>query len=362
MLTVKQKMAVALMMAQTEPDAMTTQIEKPKFAPGAKAPAAAFQFAAVSPVKFASGDDQSQSKSKPFEMTVRSRGPVPHWYFGSIVHDFAGMKSKPVVAVDWNHDADELVGKAGEFDTSGDLVARGTVESIEVGDQADKIIKWAAVGVPFEASIYFDPYELVLENVPEGFVAEVNGETVEGPVVIAREWTLRRIAICPSGVDGASEVRFSASATESAFSLNVKECPTMTKANNPGTPPAADPTPANPTTPPTATELSADDHRSKFNAELKRYTDKFGAADGATYFSSGLTYEQALEKALAKRDEETAAEKAARLSAEQKLAAINLGETRPVDSGGKPDGGETKTSFSSCFKAATAKANASAAS
>jgi hypothetical protein len=334
----------------------TTETEKPRFKPGDKAPAAAFQFAAVSPVKFAS-DDQPQSKSKPFEMVVRSRGPVAHWYFGSIVHDFAGMKSKPVVAVDWNHDPDELVGKAGEFDTSGDLIARGTVESIEVGDQADKIIKLSAVGVPFEASIYFDPYELVLENVPEGFVAEVNGETVEGPVVIAREWTLRRIAICPSGVDGASEVRFSTSATESAFSLNLKDCPTMTKANNPGTPAAADPTPATPTTPATATEMSADDHRTKFQTELKRYTDKFGAADGATYFSSGCSYEQALEKHVEKLAESAKTAEAAKMTAEQKLAAINLGETRPVDSGGTP-GGDTKTTFSSCFKAATEKANA----
>ena len=125
-------------------------------------------------VKFAA-DDQPQSKSKPFEMVVRTGAPVPHWYFGLIVHDFAGMHTKPVVAVDWNHDPDELIGKAGEFDTStGDLIARGTVESIEVGDQADKIIKLSSVGVPYEASIYFDPYELVLENVPEGFVAEVN--------------------------------------------------------------------------------------------------------------------------------------------------------------------------------------------
>jgi hypothetical protein len=331
----------------------TNQLEKPRFKRGdLTAPAAAFQFAAAS-VKFAAGDDQPQTKSKPFEMIVRTGSPVPHWYFGLIVHDFAGMKSKAVVAVDWMHDADELVGKAGEFDTSsGDLVARGTVESIEVGDRADKIIKHSAAGIPLEASIYFDPYELVLENVPEGFVAEVNGRTVEGPIVIAREWSLRRIAICPSGVDGASEVRFSTSNNESAFSLNMKES-TMTK--TPATPPAADPIPATPTTPATATEMSGD--FAKFQAELKRFNDKFGPVDGATYFSAGLTYEQGLEKHADKLAEANKAAEAAKLAAEQKLAAINLGERSPVDSGGKP-GDETKTTFSSCFKAATEKAKA----
>ncbi len=329
-----------------------TNKSNPTLAAGDWAPVTAFQFAAASPVKFAS-DDQPQSKSKPFEMTVRTRGPVAHWYFGRIVHDFAGMKAKPVVAVDWNHDPDELIGKAGEFDTSADLVARGTIESIEVGDQADKIIKRSAAGIPYEASIFFDPYDLVLENVPEGFVAEVNGETVEGPVVIAREWTLRRIAICPSGVDGASEVRFSAS-TESTFSLTVKDCPTMSKSTN------TDQTPTNvaPATPATTpTEMSADDLRGKFAAELKRYTDKFGAADGATYFSTGLSYEQALEKHVEKLTESAKATEAAKLSAEQKLAALNLGERSAVDSGGQKPEGDTATSFSSCFKAATAAAN-----
>ena len=128
----------------------------------------------------------------------------------------------------------------------------------------------------------------------------------------------------------------------------------MTKATNTGTP--ADPTPTPDTKP---TEMSADDQRTKFQAELKRYTDKFGAADGATYFSTGLNYEQALEKHVEKLDAASKAAETAKMSAEQKLAALNLGERSAVDSGGKPgEGAEGKTTFSTCFKAATEKANA----
>lgn len=339
----------------------TAQVDRPKFTRGTtSAPAAAFQFAA-SAVKFSAGDDESQSKSKPFEMLVRSGGPVPHWYFGMIVHDFAGMRTKPVVAVDWNHDPDEIIGKAGEFDTtSGDLIARGSIESIEVGDQADKIIKLSAVGVPYEGSIYFDPYELVLENVPEGFVAEVNGQTVEGPIVIAREWMLRRIAITPSGVDSASEVRFSAASSATSFSLNVKDCPTMSKSpENTTDAKPADTTPkptefaANPATP------TGTDARTQFAAELKRFTDKFGAADGATYFSAQMSYEQALETHLAKVTEANKATEAAKLSAEQRLAAVNLGEKTALhttEREGSANGEGAKTSFSTNFQAATKKA------
>jgi hypothetical protein len=324
-----------------------------KFDPQAKAPAAAFAFAA-SHVKFAAEEGTEQSKSKPFEMVVRSAEAIPHWYFGLIVHDFAGMKIKPVVAIDYNHDSDELIGKASEFDTSsGDLVARGSVESIEVGDCADKVIKRSAAGIPYEASIYFDPYELTLENVPEGFVAEANGRTYEGPVVIAREWMLRRIAITPSGVDPNSEVRFSSSESATMFSLNWKVNNMET-----GKPADSTPTPATPATP-AVPPVDTVDPRTAFQLELKRYNDKFGAADGATYFAAGLTYEQALEQHVAKLEAARQASDAAKLSAEQKLAALNLGETSPVQSGGaKPT--EAETSFSTCFKGATKKANQAA--
>lgn len=336
-----------------------------------KAPAAAFRFAA-SAFKFAA-DDEPQSKSKPVELLLRSGDPIPHWYFGMIVHDLAGMKSKPVVAIDYNHDGDELIGKLTELSIdSGDLVGRGTIDSIEVGDCADKLIRRAAAGIPYEASIYFDPYELTLEDVPEGYVAEVNGRRVEGPVVIAREWTLRRVAITPSGADAASYVQFSAD-NSTEFSLNWKDSNAMSKETKSTA--EADKTNANATefkapdnanagaTSSAATTTNAapaDDARTKFAAELKRYTDKFGPADGATYFSDGLSYEAALERHVTKLEEARKASDAAKLSAEQRLAALNLGETSAVQSGGgKPD--ETKTSFSACFQAATRRAMQQAA-
>lgn len=61
--------------------------------------------------------------------------------------------------------------------------------------------------------------------------------------------------------------------------------------------------------------------RSRLMAELKRYMQRFGSADGATYFSAGLSFDAAIERH------------------QKKLAA-------------------EKTSFSSCFKAAQQNAAA----
>jgi hypothetical protein len=324
------------------------------------APAEAFKFAAPSGAcKFAATKDGGDGgKSKPVTILARTGEPVDHYYFGRIVHDFAGMVRRESVALDWCHDADEIIGVADRFDTaSGELFVGGSIESLEPLDAADKLIRLSDRGVPFEASIYFDPYALVLEWIPEGFSAEANGRTYEGPLTIARQWQLRRIAITPSGVDAGTRATFSAEESVGQFSLTWKD-QAMTKSA-----PAAPETPATPATEMSAEQLAAvrDAERAKFAAELNRYQDKFGPVDGAEYFSAGLNWEAALEKALEKvTAAQLSAEAAAKAHADR-LAAVNLGESTAVDTrspGGNADDATPagKTSFSACFKAATMKA------
>jgi hypothetical protein len=196
-----------------------------------QAPMEAFLFDAH--VRFGAAG-KSQGKSKDVELLARTGDAIEHWYWGMMAHDMAGLKSKPVVALDWCH-GPELVGKADRFDVStGDLVVRGSIESIEPGDLADQIIRRSERGIPYEASIYFDPWTLVLEYLPEGLAATVNGRLIDGPCVIAREWNLRRIALCPSGADGGTEARFSA-ATASVAAFNLKWSNSVSKSNVPAT-------------------------------------------------------------------------------------------------------------------------------
>ena len=327
-----------------------------------QAPEGAFQFAADA-CKFAAAGEEN-SKSAAITLTARTGEPISHWYWGRIVHDMAGMKSKPVVALDWCHDDNEIVGKVDRLDTStGNLVCSGSIESLEVGDRADKIIKLSARDVPYEASIYFDPYETELEWLPGDMTAEVNGREVTGPLVIVRAWELRRIAICPSGADSGTDASCETDDENEAslkarsrvkFSLNWKDKgKPMSKTE----------------TTPTAlsAEQLAETKKSGFDeavAAMKKFTDKFGPVDGNTYFAAGLSYEAALEKHVEKLTADKATEAAAKLALEQRIASANLGEATELDTkgGGSGSNADAKPTFGSCFAAATAKGKAKTAS
>lgn len=351
-----------------KPDTMTATRET--FQPGqtTDAPFPAFRWEA-GPVRFAADDDGGE-RTKPVKILARTGAALEHWYWGRIVHDFAGLQAKAVVPLDWCHDGEELIGKADRLtvDESG-LWAEGTLESLEPGDQADKIIRRAGRGIPYEASIYFDPWDLELEYVAEGFVAEANGEPVEGPAVIARRWRLRRIAICPSGYDAGTQTNLSAADDDAArFTLKwndamSRKAAATAKPTDNATDNAAElaadtaAAPADDQAVALNTEATTKPNneppaKSDFEAKLDRFVLRFGAVDGLAYFQAGLDYTDALERHVAKLEATaTAAHETAKAAAD-KLAAVNLGESSAVDTGAPGDAAPGPGSFGDNFRAA----------
>lgn len=315
-----------------------------------EAPEQAFFLPPTGHLQFeASGEVQSQER--PIRLLARTGDPIDHWYWGRIVHDFAGMQHKDKVAFDWCHDRDEIIGYGDKFDSStGDLWIDGKLLSLEVGDEADKMIKLGEKGVPYEGSIYFT--DARLEWLPDGMSTQVNGREVSGPLVIAREWTLRRVACCPSGADGGTEVSFSSRPKSEGGTVQLQwKGKPMTKADNPAEGELS-PDKQKPATPP-------NDPHQQFRAELGRFTAKFGPK-GAEYFQAGLSWEAALEKHVEELSAERDGAVKAKSEAEQKLAALNLGEREPIQSATAP-GNSKATSFDAAMNGARQKARERAA-
>jgi hypothetical protein len=167
----------------------------------------------------------------PITVRARSGNVVNHWYFGRIIHDFAGMKlASAQLPLDYCHDEKEILGFTNQVDTSsGELVVSGVLITFKKTDRAAEVIHKSGRGFQYQASIYFDAQELVLEFVPEGFSAEVNGGQVEGPIVIARQWVLRGNAICPYGQDPQTSVQFSLSKPGDLVAVTFSETSAMKK-------------------------------------------------------------------------------------------------------------------------------------
>lgn len=323
-----------------------------------KAPRKAFAFNAM-PVAFrdTAGDERANPKEHRVTVQARTPGVVDHWFWGRICHDMAGLRHKDRIPFDWRHDPDEILGYADEFD-AGDkgLQLGGPLQSIKEGDRASEVIHRGTGGQPYDASIYWDEWDNKLEFLDEGFVATVNGQTVEGPCVIVREWTLRGCAITPYGVDHTTHTKFSADGS-AGDSIPVTYKPaegTMTKdATKPAETETAEteaeptkdgtkPAEGNPTKPAeqstTPTEATQDNGRS----ELGRFMDRFGTERGAEYFRDSVPYQSALEREVDHLRKELATKDEAVKSAESKLAAVNVGETEPVDTGKTKDEAKTK--------------------
>lgn len=175
-------------------------------------PAAALRFSVG---QFELRENGESAKSAPFRMTARSGKPIDHWYWGSVVHDLAGMKlSKNRVAIDYAHDPKEVIGYANQFESeSGDLVVTGALVPYKDSDRASEIIHKQREGIPYEASINFGGDGIKIEEVRAGEAVSVNGYEFAGPGVVIREWPLRGIAICPYGADSNTSTEFAAGTT-----------------------------------------------------------------------------------------------------------------------------------------------------
>lgn len=230
------------------------------------------------------------SASVPVTLVARSSDPIDHWWWGMVVHDFAGMRRhRDRAVIDYCHDDDQVIG----WFEGHEITERGlelTGELTPVGDFArcrDVLDKMRA-GVPYEASIQFDEQRLVVEHVLTGASAEANGRTYEGPVTILRQWNLRGVAVCPHGYDAQTDTAALAQgATPACFRLSQTSPPSPTM--EPEAPETDAPqTQDAPKT--TADAPTGDEGSTPTPPEgVAEFVSAFGEADGCVYFGRGLT-------------------------------------------------------------------------
>lgn len=302
----------------------------------AEVPASALRFDAGA-CPFQWKDGEIKDGKAPVKMRARSGQPIWHWYWGNVVHDMAGFRThKPTLAIDYCHRDDELLGYLDVFRPSHDgLDVEGALVMFAKDDRATEVVHKAQQGVPYEASIFFDPDSMVLEEVGPNAEAQVNGYTLKGPALILRQWSLRGVAICPHGYDGQTSTQLAADQTRNVpvqfvapKEGSMKTTP-ATEAPKTGTKPEELGNP----TPPTATTVTTPDPRAEFKATLEKFTAKFGAENGAKWAAEGLSYEAALEKHAEALGTQLTAEKTKSTDLAAKLAAVPAGakgEETPV--------------------------------
>lgn len=134
-----------------------------------------------------------------FSMLANSGEIIPnHWYWGNFAVDLSGLQvgrqKRPTLR---EHDRERIVG----FTDSIKITDRGVEVSGVFSDTEDARFVQARSdeGFPWEASFYVPP--MLIEKVPAGMSAEVNGRTLVGPGHIFRKSKLREVSFATLGAD-----------------------------------------------------------------------------------------------------------------------------------------------------------------
>lgn len=118
--------------------------------------------------------NSDDAKSAPIKLKARSSKPIKHPFWGNVVHDMSGLVlHKTRLAIDYNHDANLIIGYLNKFETSEQdgLVASGALTPNKFNQMAQAVIANLDDGVPYESSINFGGDDLEIEIVGDGETA-----------------------------------------------------------------------------------------------------------------------------------------------------------------------------------------------
>lgn len=281
-------------------------------------PATALTFVAH---EFSVGEVEEGTEKYPVRLKARTDKVVEHFYWGRAVHDLEGMqlKGKDRIPIDWVH-SDDVLGYLDTFEVEdGALWASGYLVPYGDSDKVSEIMHKAENGVPYEASINFGGNGISVEYVRETDTTQVNGNEVEGPATVFREWPLRGVAICPYGADEYTRAEFDDENRQvtvhemSTATFNEEEEQMADEVND--TPETEDSELSDETE---QEELTQDEPEEELNEDeleneepveesdsdteleqerdLDEFMNKFGDAKGARFYRDELSYVEALEK------------------------------------------------------------------
>lgn len=284
-------------------------------------------------VEFAQRADGSSNQ--PISLLARSKKPVSTWFWGNAVHDLSGMKHAKKVPIDYCHDDQQILGFIDKFSVNDEgLVLDGVLTpSDNPTDMCRTVTAKQKAGVPYQASIFFDPNDMVVEAVRGNETAEVNGYKFKGPGIIFRKWTLRGVAVCPYGKDAntSSSVKFDAS----KFSVSmISGGKTVADDNeNPEVELEETETPEVETPAPTAEASPKLSDKAKPKAKSKpdgaAFLSAFGEK-GGVWFAQGKTYEEAQTLFFQGLKDENTELKAKVVKLEGQVTALR-GEKEPIE-------------------------------
>lgn len=187
------------------------------------APRAACRLADAESISFelleaqAPADPAAPQVAREWRMLAHTGKVVSRWW-GRLVLDMDGAKYRPKLALLKDHDASSPIGYSTKIErTKRGIEASGKMLTNQL---ADEVIKYSREGFPWQASLMAVPTNT--EEVEAGATAEVNGQTVQGPVTIFRKWEMHELTLTTLGADDNTTTEAFAASGDVEFTMTKK--------------------------------------------------------------------------------------------------------------------------------------------
>ena len=162
-------------------------------------------------VEITAAEGEGEERALPsFSMLAYTGGRMrPKGFDQDVVIDLAGLGvssgNRPILL---NHDTTQIVGHSTDISiTKNSVNASGIISG--VGTASREVIDSSGNGFPWRASVGASVEQMI--HVDAGESAKANGQTFEGPVLVARKSTLGEISFVPLGADNNTSATVAAS-------------------------------------------------------------------------------------------------------------------------------------------------------
>lgn len=181
------------------------ELKEPETLEAASQRLTSFDFSSPVELQAAKGE----AKVPTFSINAYNGGPmvVSAFYYPVVADLEGGSVAGESIPILLGHDVDKLVGQSSKVTIGESVKIDGTITGED--EHANKVKAHAKNGFKWQASIGAGVVRR--EFVEAGESTTVNGRTVTGPVIIAREWVLNEVSFVPIGADRTTSATVAAS-------------------------------------------------------------------------------------------------------------------------------------------------------
>jgi len=173
----------------------------------------------------AAGDEDGDGKTLPkYEMDLYTGGVIFVAWYGRVIIDLEGggvvIQDKDIPTL-LDHYAFQAMGHGRSRQVGNKIINAGVFSG--TGKHVPEVLENMANGMPYQASIGIQPLEGGWERLGENETATVNGQEVEGPILILRKGIHHEATITLFGADSNTSTRLAAMAQKKESNMPFSE-------------------------------------------------------------------------------------------------------------------------------------------